>query len=191
MKHTIKNIFLAAALVVSPVAASALTTSMSSSITGSSSCDTAGGNDAYQVDVLSGAYFSAQFAGTEAGGVFCFDLVNSLDTAIAVTVVGATVNQLGDTYGFTDGVSLYTPPAANTVWAQGVGAFESFTFYIAAASSIIFDWTYGAAYASGESGPSIDFSLSASPVPVPAAGFLLLGALGGLGVARRRRRKAT
>lgn len=34
-----------------------------------------------------------------------------------------------------------------------------------------------------------DFTLFARPIPIPAAGFLLVGALGGLGFAGRRRRK--
>lgn len=49
---------------------------------------------------------------------------------------------------------------------------------------VIFDWT------NDTTASSLSFQIGVSAVPVPAAGFLLLGALGGLGMMRRRRKAA-
>ena len=53
-------------------------------------------------------------------------------------------------------------------------------------------WLWGGNSADTSTSTKIgtDLSISLSPVPVPAAGLLLLGALGGLGLARRRRKAA-
>ena len=59
----------------------------------------------------------------------------------------------------------------------------------AAGSSIFFSLT-GTALLGSSSGTPPDLDLIISPVPLPAAGFLLIGALGGLGALSRRRKKA-
>ena len=188
MKNTFKKLALAAAIIAAPIMASATTTVTTNGISGSSTCTAAYGNDAYQIDVLSGASFDAVFENGDAAGVFCFDLNNTSLVDAVVTLAVATVNQLDSLWGFLGGVQLDGPVATADI-AQGDLFAQNFSFLIAAGDSVVFDWTYGQAYATGATNPFINFSVSASPVPVPAAGFLLIGALGGLGIARRRRRK--
>ena len=57
--------------------------------------------------------------------------------------------------------------------------------------SLVIDYgdPMGATGAGGPVGPDIDFLITATPVPVPAAAVLLAGALGGLGFAARRKKK--
>lgn len=157
------------------------------------SCNVTGGsaNNSSDIDVLSGAAFSATFADSDVGGNLCFNFINSSSTAAAVTLAVATVNQQGLDWGFLNGVNLFSEqsgPAPIWTVAQGVGAIQTFSFLIAASSSIFFDWSYGDPYTSKQFNfPQINFTVGASPVPVPAAGLLLLGALGGLAGLRRRK----
>jgi hypothetical protein len=157
--------------------------SPSCSVTGSFADDWA------NIDVLDGAAFNATFADGDAGGNLCFSFINTSSTAAVVTLAVATVNQFGDLWGFLGGVQLVSEQAGS-LWtvAEGVFDTEFFTFNIAANDILYFDWTYGEAYASSEfSLPQINFTVSASPVPLPAGGLLLIGALGGLAVLRRRK----
>jgi hypothetical protein len=72
----------------------------------------------------------------------------------------------------TDGVP--SPSFQNGVFAFAVSAGQSFGFYSVATDGILGSST-GIAYG------------NLAPVPVPAAGFLLVGALGGLAALRRRK----
>lgn len=98
----------------------------------------------------------------EGHGAFTGSLtINGVDTAIA----GGTLNTAGGLTGsvFTFG---YIPVPAGTDPAS------TNEFYISAVTA------------------GIDTNTTVGTVPVPAAGLLLLGALGGLGVMRRRRKAA-
>jgi hypothetical protein len=64
------------------------------------------------------------------------------------------------------------------------------TFDVAnSTQNLVFTWT-GSVDTSGQVNGPVGFDFAVSPVPVPAAGFLLIGALGGLGLMRRRRKTA-
>lgn len=157
------------------------------------SCNVTGtfADNASTIDVMAGAAFNATFADGDAGGNLCFNFTNTSTTAAVVTLAVATVNQLGDLWGFFGGVQLFSEQSAPALlWdvAQGVSDTELFSFVIAAGGTIFFDWTYGEAYASNQFNlPQINFTVAASPIPLPAGGLLLLGAIGGLAVMRRRK----
>lgn len=183
MINKLKALAVAAVVAVAPVAAGAASIT-SSGVSGDFMCDGAFGLPAASIDVIEGGSFNAVFENGEAGGTYCFDLVNSSDTDAVVTVAVASVNQSGSLWGFLDGVSI-AGVVTETI-AQGEDWAENFKFAIAAGSSVIFDWTFGEAYATGNAKPDIDFTVVAA-VPLPAGGLLLIGALGALGVARRRK----
>ncbi len=186
---------LGAALVLGVAApATAATFNVGGGWSGSNpSCNVTGSfaNNSSDIDVWSGAAFGATFANTDTGGNLCFNFNNSSTTDAAVTIAVATVNQQGSDWGFLGGVQLFSEQSGSTpIWtvAQGVSALKEFTFLIAASSSIYFDWSYGDPYTSKTFNfPQINFTVGATPVPVPAAGLLLLGALGGLAALRRRK----
>ena len=188
MKNSIKKLLLAAAIAVAPGAASAVAIT-SNGVSGSSTCTVPLGPSAYQIDGLAGATFNATFDDGDAAVVFCFDINNTSATTQVVTLAVATVNQSNDLWGFTDGVLLSSlTPGVTASIAQGVFWSDSFTFNIAAGSSVLFDWSWGEAYASGFAKPNIDFAVFASPVPVPAAVWLFgSGLLGLVGIARRKK----
>jgi hypothetical protein len=119
----------------------------------------------------------------------CFDLNNSSAVTSVVTIAVATVNQFGELWGFKDGITLNSN-VGGVIWSLAEGEFGAmdFTFNMAAGSTVWFDWEWGEAYGTGLTGPEFDFVVTATPVPVPAAGFLLIGAIGGLAALRRRRK---
>lgn len=74
----------------------------------------------------------------------------------------------------------------------GTGASDTVTFDLTTAlsTSLSFD-NYAVKAVSVAGGPSYEFGgTEVPPVPLPATGILLIGALGGLGLAKRRWRKA-
>ena len=186
MFNKLKVLAAAGAVALMPMMASAVTVT-SSGVSGSYNCGGPYGLPAAGIDVELGGSFNATFDDGDAGGTYCFDLVNNSATNAVVTLAVASVNQGQSLWGFIGGVTLNG--AVNEVIAQGQAWAESFYIEIAANSSVVFDWQFGEAYAvSDNNKPNIDFVVSA--VPVPAAGFLLVGALGGLGFVGRRRKKA-
>ncbi len=147
-------------------------------------------NNSSNIDVLAGASFNSTFANGDAAGNLCFNFTNTSATSAVVTLAVATVNQFENLWGFIGGVQLYSEQSTPTLlWtvAQGVFDTEAFSFLMAAGSTIFFDWSYGQAYAAGGALPQINFSVVASPVPLPAGGLLLIAALGGLAALRRRK----
>jgi hypothetical protein len=160
------------------------------------SCNVTGSfaDNSSNINVLAGANFNSTFADGEAGGNMCFNFSNTSASTAVVTLAVATVNQGGESWGFLGGVKLFSEQAGPLpLWevAQGVFGVQQFTFTLAALETIFFDWTYGEAYASAEFNlPQINFTVSASPVPLPAGGLLLIGALGGLAALRRRKSAA-
>jgi len=143
------------------------------------------------IDVLAGAAFNSTFMNDEAGGNFCFNFKNTSATNAAVTLAVATVNQAGLFWGFKNGVALFSEQFGPLpLWSVAQGLFDSkqFSFTITAGTSIFFDFVYGQAYATSTFGlPQINFTVAATPVPLPAGGLLLIGALGGLAALRRRK----
>lgn len=180
---------LAAAMTAGAAQAS---TVIQSGVSGNPKCNVTGSsaNTSANIDVLAGASYTEFFTAADSAGNLCFNFKNSsaLDAAVAFTV--ATVNQGLELWGFTGGVQILSEQLGGELWnvSQGINATTTFSFMMAAGSTQYFDWTYGTPYVAGEGlqGPFINFSVKATPVPVPAAGLLLLAALGGIAALRRR-----
>ncbi len=135
------------------------------------------------IDVLETASVNVSFVEGDQGGTLVFSLNNVSASAAAFSIVGGTVNQ-GNNYGFAQGVDLWLDNPGNMIDLLG----ESFDFntVIAAGGSALFNIEYGEPFGVGNVYPDIDFTVFAYEVPVPAAGFLLIGALGGLIALRRK-----
>jgi len=180
---SLKNTIIAATLAIAlPFAASAATLTIngvSQSFTNPADLGNVG------IDVLETADVNISFLDDDNGGKLVFELFNVGTSAAAFTVVGGTIDQ-GTNYGFMDGVNIWlSNPDAISIPLSG----ESFDFntVIAAGSSALFEFEYGDPVGVGNIGPDIDFTVFAQPVPIPAAGFLLLGGLGGLALTRRKK----
>lgn len=194
MMDFMRKTFLGAVLVLG-VAAPAQAATFNTGVggwTGNPSCNVTGplANTSANIDVFAGANFAATFGNLDGAGNLCFNFNNTSSTAAMVTIASATVNQ-GPTWGFLNGVQLFSAqsgPAPIWTVAQGATVGSSFSFTIAALSAIFFDFSYGDPYSTKVNNkPQINFSVDATPVPVPAAGLLLLAALGGLTAMRRRK----
>ncbi len=187
-----KKLIAAAIVALLPISASAATLT-GSGWTGNPQCSTTLGtaDNWAEIDLAAGANFNSTFENGEDGGNLCFNLENTSGTDSIVTLAVASVIQAGAEWGFVGGVSLATQIGGvitDPTWsvAQGVPGVETFNFVLSAGQIMFFDWTYGDAYASSTDNlPQINFTVSAAVVPLPAAGFLLLGGLGGLAAMRR------
>ena len=171
----LKYIAAAAAFAFAPLAASAAT-------------ELVGGES---VDILADSYF---FDGTydvgDTGETLTFTFTNSSASTAAVTIFGTTVLQ--NTAAFTDGVDIDFGPLSYDI-AEGDSMISEDSFIIAAGASVILTVQFGdvidAGIAPGGQA-DIDFTVEAALVPVPAAGLLLLTALGGMAWTRRRKSAA-
>jgi hypothetical protein len=183
---------LSAALAMGSAMPAAAATLDGAGWTGDPKCTTGTGSSANTwatVNVLAGATFEGSFSDIDLGGNLCFNFANSSLVDAVVTFAVATVNQGGSIWGFRDGVQLVSEQLGN-LWtvAEGADDSNSFTFLIAAGDTVFFDWIYGDPYGETDNLYSnIDFVVYASPVPLPAGGLLLIGAIGGLAALRRRK----
>ena len=139
--------------------------------------------------------------GVDAGTAQTFTFTNDMN-ANPLTVEGLTLsfNNTRPTGGISSLVAL-----ANSTWTlttpSSVGsptAFFPIVGTAAAAASVVFlpSFTVGVgesftiSFSLAQPGTSGSFSFAASPVPLPAAGWMLLSALGGVAVIARRRKAA-
>ena len=172
-------------MVIMPLAAGAATVDPSSNIAN-------GG--AY--DMVAGPYsYGETFVSSDVAGVrnFTFNNLNAVSQNIMLTT--ATVNALRNM--FTGGITFqWLTSGASLFVAQATTSFSgTLDNLIAAGGSDTLRITFGdpeRRLPLREGRATFDVQLDAVPVPipVPAAGLLLLGALGGLAALRRRKMAA-
>lgn len=186
VKKILAPVALVGSIVLAPLSASAVTVTQTG-VTGDPF--TANGT----IDVLAGASFNAVFDDGDSAGTAYFNLHNYSGSTAAVTFVVTTIQQCVLSCGFTDGAfidlnwnGLFDGAPEYSVGENQTGSW-TFSFLIAASSIQYFDFIYGDPYGTANLKPDFDFTVEAALVPLPAGGLLLLSALGGLGLARRRR----
>lgn len=136
--------------------------------------------------------FQAGFLDSDGAGTFQFDFLNDSATTMTIAVADFTILQ-DRTSRFAGGVKTTFGSMSETVGEGSLGSFELMAKVAAGdVISLIVEYgdALGATGAGGPVGPDIDFLITATPIPLPAASLLLAGALGGLGFAARRKQKA-
>ena len=134
------------------------------------------GTGDYDFDTAFGELFTNSFGSNEANEALWINDV--LSTSF-------TASDLSKTEGTSDGVTYSTTA---TYVIIKVGKDPNYTI-LRNDSGGSFDFSWSGADSAG-AGISHFTVGGLSPIPLPAAGFLLLGALGGLGLMRRRRKIA-
>lgn len=170
----------ATALLMTPVAASAVTLDPANTMA-----------DGGTYDILAGPYFfDATFVADDVAGMFEFQFTNTSATTQTVGVTWGTVLQ--GTLEFLGGVAASWLNGQSATVAQGVTGTFQISTVLAAGQTDTLRVVYGDPKAIFENGKgNIDMAVAAvAPVPLPAGGLLLLGALGGMAALRRRKAKA-
>lgn len=197
----LKSIFLSAAVVALPAVASAATLQ----IDGVDQVGYESGLAPYVLDVGDGSgttVNSTYFEGD--GGTYSFLISNSLSDSVVVTFLDGTINQ-GQNFGFYSGAEAWVSGEDKGGLAglevnfggetmdvlAGEKAFLEYKTTLGEDGTVLLTFTFDSVECVGSDAggcPDIDFVVSATPVPLPAAGFLLLGGLGGLAMMRRRKK---
>ncbi|MBP1805975.1 VPLPA-CTERM sorting domain-containing protein [Rubellimicrobium aerolatum] len=164
---------LAAALAAAPLTASATT------------FVTPGGS----YDLLADDYFfNGDFDIGDAGTTYTFSFFNSSTNPVQA-FFGATVLQVSA--AFSDGVTFTFGSLGPVTVPEGDTDGAETTLIVAAGESIdlLVEWgtVIDDGLLNGGGTADIDFAVEAAVIPVPAAGLLLISALGGLAALRRRK----
>ncbi|WP_176559560.1 VPLPA-CTERM sorting domain-containing protein [Rubellimicrobium roseum] len=133
-------------------------------------------------------FFDGQFNIGDAGNTYTIAFTNSSDKFAAISILGATVQQLSA--AFTDGVTFTFGSLDPVKIAQDVSSGFETSLTVAAGETVNLSVQFGQVVDTGvrKGGVAdIDFAVEAAVVPVPAAGLLLLTAMGGLAAMRRRK----
>jgi hypothetical protein len=170
-----KTLIGAAAIAALPIAAGAVTV-------------TEGINFGGTYDVPGNYASTVAFSNGDAGGSLTWTFQNTSDTAQAVTLASATIQQFLNFAYFTGGT---TTSLNGSSQATGQGAVDAFNLetVIGAGASADLVFTFGDVFETPGNDVVFDFNVAseATVIPLPASVFMLLAALGGLGVLGRRR----
>jgi hypothetical protein len=210
-RDTFKTLLAASALALMAGGASAATVFNVTNVTGNSAVNADAGEGQLFVDVLeilggvsfvfrnegpasmviSEIYFDFGSTAYLTGGA-----LGAASPGVVFQVGGSPPNLPGgETIGFTAD-ALFTATSPPSKDGVGVPEFQTIVFSLTSGSNygdvvtamLSNSFRAGFHVISFENGGSESFVTSPTPVPVPAAGFLLIGALGGLAAVRRRRR---
>ena len=142
-------------------------------------------------DMLSGPYlYGETFRNADVAGFRDFTFMNTNTSAMNIILTTATVNALAEM--FKGGISFtWLTSGLNLAVAQSTVVFAgTLDNWIGAGSSDTLRIAYGdpTDRVAGRKGhATFNVNLEASPVPLPAGGLLLAGALAGIAALRRRK----
>lgn len=176
MFGNMRSVVLAAGLALAPLSASAVTFDDGNSVAVGDLIQITNGGDAWS--------FAARFTPGDGPDSFSFIFENT--TAVDRLVnFSATVNE--GIAKFATGLQL----SFGDIWLNSLegGAADNVdgAVLIAAGSSETLTINFGEVVARNPtSGAHLNFAANVAPIPLPAAGVLLFGALGGLAALRRR-----
>jgi hypothetical protein len=138
-------------------------------------------------DVATGPFtWGASFVNADAAGTATFNFVNNGATGTTVNLFGTVLQAFGTFLGTGVTISWIGGPSDNVTSGTLVDTF-SLTTFLAAGQTQTLQIVYGNPSGPVGAFPSINFQVSA--VPVPPALLLFVSGLAGLGAISRRRRK--
>ncbi|WP_424967769.1 hypothetical protein [Dinoroseobacter sp. S375] len=148
------------------------------------------------VDLLASGYsYNAVFTDADLGGTLTFTFENTSMSNAAFALKSTTINQitLGSNSAMFMGGVTTTFGSDVAMTAEAKSDDIDFTAVVGAGESITLTYAYGDPEIVGSGiAPEIDFLILAEivPIPLPAGGLLLGGALLGAGALRSRRKAA-